>query len=170
MQLAQIGDEGVDLGGRGICLTRCEQAAVEQLVDGDDGGVAFRKVFAQPLLRFLRLARHRVIVLQIVGQGIDFRARNVGGIEHELAARRPAVERYEHEAPRLFTHDAERCAAVRGAQTGVVGKNRAEHEDEQAKQSLFQGSSPSKVSASAPGKGSGSEDSLEISLYSNIIA
>ena len=141
VQFAQIGDEGFDFVGRFVRLACREQTAVEKLVDGDDGSVALRHVFAQPLLRLLRFARHRVVVLHLVGQGGNLCARNIGGVEHELAARRSAVERHENDAPRLFTHGVERCAAVRRAQESVKERKDAEREDGEIQQSLFQGSS-----------------------------
>ena len=104
VQFAQVGDEGFDFGGRFVRFACREQAAVEKLVDGDDGGVAFAEFFAQPLLRFLRFARHRVVVLHLVGKDVDLRAGDIGSVEHELTARRSAVERHEHDATRLFAH------------------------------------------------------------------
>ena len=141
VQFAQIGDEGLDFVGRFVRLACCEQTAVEKLVDGDDGGVALRQIFTQPLLRLLRLARHRVVVLHLVGQGGNLCSCDIGGVEHELAARRSAVERHEHDASRLFAHGVERCAVVRRAQESVEEREDAEREDGEIQQSLFQGSS-----------------------------
>ena len=141
VQFTQIGDEGFDFVGRFVRLTRREQTAVEKLVDGDDGGVALRQIFAQPLLRLLRFARHRVVVLHLVGQGGNLCSGDIGGVEHELAARRSAVERHEHDASRFFAHGVERCAVVRRAQESVEEREGAEREDGEIQQSLFQGSS-----------------------------
>ena len=141
VQFTQITDEGFNFSGRLCGFTCCEQAAVKELVDGEDGGVARLEIFAKPLLRILRFARHCIVVLHFVGQYVDFRARDFGGVEHELAAWRPAVERHEHDAPGCFPCGVERCAAVGGAQDYVVAKDRAERKDEQAQQSLFQESS-----------------------------
>ena len=141
VQFAQIGDEGFDFVGRFVRLACCEQTAVEKLVDGDDGGVALRQIFTQPLLRLFCLARHRVVVLHLVRQGGNLRSCDIGGVEHELAARRSAVERHEHDASRLFTHGVERCAAVRRVQESVEERKDTEREDDEIQKSLFQGSS-----------------------------
>ena len=141
MQFAQIGDEGLDFVGRFVRLACREQTAVEKLVDGDDGGVALRQIFAQPLLCLLRLAWHRVVVLHLVGQGGNLCSCDIGGVEHELAARWSAVERHENDAPHPFTHGVERCAAVRRAQESVEERKDTEREDGEIQKSLFQGSS-----------------------------
>ena len=143
VQVAQVGDEGFDFGMRLVRFACREQTAVEKLVDGDDGSVALRQIFTQPLLRSFRVPRHRIVVLHLVGQGFGLHSCNIGGIKYELTARRPAVEWHEYDSSCLFAHDVEWCASVKRTQESVVERNGAERENGEAQQTLFQESSSS---------------------------
>ena len=136
VELVQEGEEFLDFLGRGLFLAGRQQAAVEQLVDGEEDGVSLACLYflEQPAAHALRVAGLRVVVLQLVWRRHDLRAADASRIDDELAAGRAAVERHEHDMVlrRFLRRDGRAGRVVQGSQIPEPEREeRHEHENQE---------------------------------------
>ena len=137
MELAQEGEELLDLCRCGLLLAGRQQAAVEKLVDGEEDGVgrSLGHFLEQPAAHGLRVAGLRVVVLQLVWRRHDLRAADAARVDDELAAWRAAVERHEDDMMRrrFLRRDRRAGRMAQGPQIPETEREeRHEHENEES--------------------------------------
>ena len=98
VERAQIGDERVLRRLRRRVLARGEQAAVEELVDGEEHGVAGRDGLLEPGAKPRCVAGRGVVVHERTGRRHDVAPRDAAERGDVGAAGRAAVERHEEHA------------------------------------------------------------------------
>ena len=137
VELAQEGEELLDLCRRRLLLAGRQQAAVEQLVDGEEDGVdrSLGHFLEQPAAHGLRVAGLRVVVLQLVWRRHDLRAADAARVDDELAAWRAAVERHEDDMMRrrFLRRDRRAGRMAQGPQIPETEREEQhEHENEES--------------------------------------